>query len=56
MAKKKNVKVTKESETGCNQTFHDPVKRKDMSRVKFVKEIEKGEYPDYLSLLFIRPP
>ena len=45
MARKKNVKVTKESGTGRNEEFNDRDKR--MTRPEFVREIEKGNYPGY---------
>ena len=45
MAKK--VKVTRETESGRNTDFRDTSKRKDMTRTEFVKEIKKGNYPDY---------
>lgn len=44
---KKRVTVTKESDTGRNQQFHDNKTGKDMTRAKFVKEIEGGKYDDY---------
>ncbi len=47
MSKGKNVEVTKESSTGRNQKFHDKKTGVDMTRAEFVKEIEKGNYPDY---------
>lgn len=45
---KKPIQVTQENETGRNQKFSDPNKGgKSMTRPQFVKEIEKGNYPDY---------
>lgn len=41
---RKRVTVTKESDTGRNQKFHDNVTGADMTRAKFVKEIEHGNY------------
>lgn len=43
----KRVKTTKESETGRNTNFHDNFKNTDMTRSQFVKEIEKGNYPNH---------
>lgn len=47
MGKGKNVITTQESSTGRNQKFKDLNTNKTMSRIEFVKEIEKGNYPDY---------
>ena len=47
MGKGNNVEVTKESSTGRNQKFLDKKTGVDMTRAEFVKEIEKGNYPDY---------
>lgn len=44
---KKSVVVTKETSTGRNINFRDTSKGKDMSRSEFVKQIEKGNYPEY---------
>lgn len=41
------IKVTRESDSGRNQRFLDPNKGEEMTRPQFVKEIEKGNYPDY---------
>jgi len=43
----KNIKVIKESNTGRNTKFYDPSKRKEMNKTEFVKEIKKGNYPNY---------
>ena len=44
---RKNIQVTRETETGRNTRFHDPSKRQDMTRTQFVREIEYGNYPGY---------
>jgi len=41
----KNVKVTRESESGRNQRFQ--VGPREISRSEFVREIEQGKHPDY---------
>ena len=43
----KRVTVTKESQSGRNQKFHDNRTGTDMTRAQFVKEIENGNYPNY---------
>ncbi|AAS71213.1 hypothetical protein RBB68_13305 [Leptospira interrogans] len=43
----KNIKVTKESNTGLNKEFYDPSRGKSMTRGEFVEEIKNGKYPDY---------
>ncbi len=43
----KRIKVTKEKDSGRNTHFYDNVKKQDMTRAQFVKEIRKGEYPNY---------
>jgi hypothetical protein len=45
MANRKNVKVTKESDTGLNQKFK--VGNRELSRGKFADEIEQGKHPDF---------
>lgn len=45
MAKK--VRTTSETTTGRNVRFKDPGKRGEMTRGQFVREIERGNYPDY---------
>lgn len=42
----KRIKVTKESNTGRNERFKKP-NGQEISRPKFVKEIEQGKHPDY---------
>jgi hypothetical protein len=44
---RKRVTVTKESKSGRNETFHDNYTNEDMSRAKFVKKINQGDYPNY---------
>ncbi len=44
---KKRVSVTKESDSGRNQKFHDNRMDADMTRSQFVKKIERGEYQNY---------
>ena len=44
---KKRITVTKESESGRNQKFHDNHNGGDMTRAQFVKKIEHGNYPKY---------
>lgn len=41
----KNVRVTKESESGRNQRFQ--VGNRNISRAEFVKEIKQGRHPEY---------
>ncbi|MCW1913043.1 hypothetical protein OJ996_05640 [Luteolibacter sp. GHJ8] len=43
----KPVKVTDESDSGRNQRFLDPNRGAEMTRPQFVREIERGNYPDY---------
>ncbi|MCK9426513.1 MAG: hypothetical protein M0Q21_10785 [Ignavibacteriaceae bacterium] len=43
----KKVTVTNEGSTGRNEKFCDNSKNKNMTRTEFVKEIKKGNYPDY---------
>jgi hypothetical protein len=43
----KRVKVTDETDSGRNQTFHDNFTGADMTRAQFVREIEAGNYPRY---------
>ncbi|MEN8250698.1 MAG: hypothetical protein ABFS32_17325 [Bacteroidota bacterium] len=44
---RKRVTVTRESDSGRNQNFHDNYTGEDMTRAQFVKEIDKGNYPNY---------
>lgn len=41
------VRVTRESETGRNQTFIDTTTGNTMTRAQFVREIQAGNYPNY---------
>lgn len=43
----KTVRTTRETETGRNTSFKDIKTNKEMTRAGFVKEINKGNYPDY---------
>jgi hypothetical protein len=43
----KTVRVTSESESGRNTNFADIKTGENMTRSQFVREIEKGGYPDY---------
>lgn len=43
----KRVSVTSENDKGRNKRFRDNVSRKEMTRIQFVKEIEKGNYENY---------
>lgn len=43
----KRVKVTEESDTGRNESFHDNFTGKDMTRSQFVDEIKRGNYDNY---------
>lgn len=47
MVKKSRVTVTSESDTGRNKKFQDTKTGVEMSRAKFVKEIEAGNYENY---------
>ncbi|MCL2847842.1 MAG: DUF3892 domain-containing protein [Firmicutes bacterium] len=44
---KKPVKVIKETSSGRNVKFKDVKTGETMTRPQFVKEIGKGNYPDY---------
>lgn len=44
---RKRVSVTQETECGRNQRFHDNFNGNDMTRAQFVREIERGSYPNY---------
>ena len=44
---RKRITVIKESDTGRNQKFKDNSTGEEMSRAKFVKEIQAGNYPNY---------
>ncbi len=43
----KRVEVTHKSDSGRNQQFHDKRTGTDMSRARFVFQIEQGDYGDY---------
>jgi len=43
----KNIKVTKESDSGRNQQFQVGQSGRKVSRADLVKEIEAGKHPDY---------
>ncbi|MEG2522236.1 MAG: hypothetical protein RSA49_05115 [Anaerovoracaceae bacterium] len=44
---RKRVTVTRESNSGRNQIFHDNYNGKDMTRAKFVQEIKNDNYDKY---------
>ncbi|MDN5100380.1 hypothetical protein O8C83_06050 [Aliarcobacter butzleri] len=44
---RQRVSVTRESNTGRNQRFHDNYRGTDMTRGQFVKEINNGNYENY---------
>ena len=44
---RKRITVTKESNSGRNQLFHDNYTGKDRTRGQFVREIESGNYDNY---------
>jgi len=44
---RKRITVTEESGTGRNERFHDNFSGVDMTRPQFVREIERGNYPNY---------
>ena len=44
---RQRVSVTRESNTGRNQRFHDNYKSTDMTRSQFVREINNGNYENY---------
>ena len=43
----KRIKVTHETPSGRNDKFHDNYTGVNMSRTKFVSEIQRGNYPNY---------
>ena len=43
----KKINVIEETTTGRNKTFKNLITGVIMTRAQFVKEIEKGNYPDY---------
>lgn len=44
---RQRVSVTRESNTGRNQRFHDNYSGTDMTRSQFVREINNGNYENY---------
>ena len=44
---RQRVSVTRESNTGRNQRFHDNYRGTDMTRSQFVREINNGNYENY---------
>lgn len=44
---RQRVSVTRESDTGRNERFHDNYKGTDMTRGQFVREINNGNYENY---------
>lgn len=46
MASKK-VEVVRENQTGRNKRFRDGNTGREMTRPEFVREIRRGNYPDY---------
>ena len=44
---RQRVSVTRESNTGRNERFHDNYKGTDMTRGQFVREINNGNYKNY---------
>jgi hypothetical protein len=43
----KRITVTQESDSGRNERFHDNYTGQDMTRGQLVREIERGNYPNY---------
>ena len=43
----KRISVTRESNTGRNENFHDNFKGTDMTRTQFVNQINQGNYVNY---------
>ena len=44
---RKRIKVTNQSTTSRNKTFHDNFTNADMTRTQFVNQIESGNYDNY---------
>lgn len=44
---RQRISVTRESNTGRNQRFHDNYSGTDMTRSQFVREINNGKYENY---------
>lgn len=47
MPRKPRITVTQETESGRNTNFRDNSTGKNMTRLQFVRKIEKGDYADY---------
>ena len=47
MSKRKSIKTIKETTNGRNIEFLDKDTKKKMTRLEFIKKIEKGLYPGY---------
>lgn len=43
----KRISVTRESNTGRNEIFHDNFSGKNMTRTQFVSQIKQGNYKNY---------
>lgn len=43
----KRIKVTSETDSGRNQTFHDNFTGADMTRSQFVNQIKQGNYENF---------
>ncbi len=43
----KRVTVTQESDSGRNERFHDNFTGSNMTRNQFVRQIERGNYPNH---------
>lgn len=43
----KRVTVTQESDSGRNERFHDNFTGSNMTRNQFVREFERGNYPNH---------
>ena len=43
----KRVSVTRESDSGRNQQFHDNASGRSMTRAEFVRQIQSGNYDNY---------
>lgn len=43
----KRITVTRESDTGRNERFHDNRTGADMTRNQFVRQIQQGNYDNY---------
>ena len=47
MSRDPRIIVTRESDSGRNEIFHDNETGRNMNREQFVKSIELGHYEDY---------